>query len=497
MKNNKNFPTYKLSTAVVLLSLTSCGWVDSTGQQNTVAKATVDSPANDSVGNNPITENENTQTDSTPPLLDPSLVVLDEGDSFVINENAQKTIAFSSSDKQLTDWSWTLLEGEANIQSCERFDDFEAQNATNSLSDACAGNDSCEIKLEEQITGNGTQFYVTTPQMRAPAALEFLISASNNSGETIERRQLLCAIPINEAPEAIDDRLTVTTGTYVYVPGDGDQSLLANDSDDDDIRNEDLQVVTTAVNEPRFAAEFELFSDGGYVYEPLENAPLSSNGSISDRFTYAVTDGLNVSTATVSIKIIEFNSAPIQNIDLPEIQATITPRDNDIAIFYFRDYFSDAENNVLSFSELHDSFPESGNVYLTEEGVLKGNPLDSDSGRYFLTLAASDSIESVEAGFYLNVVRGTGENKAPYANDIDNKEVRNEFTYDVSGFFGDADQDHLSFTATGLPADVEISPHGVIYGESTANNRGTAFIRVTANDGNGGTSDDGFRLKIR
>jgi len=461
--------TRSFGALLALLWLSACGWVDSTGNQ----------------------------AEALPPIIDSSLIILGEGDSFRINENTQKTVAFSSADNALTNWNWKLLEGQANIRNCERFNDFELRSASNSLSQTCASSGSCEIKFEERVIDNITQFDITTPQMRAPAALEFQFSARDKNGETVERRQLVCAIPINEAPDAVDDQLTVTRGSYLSISGNDELSLLANDNDDEDTRNLGLTISSTPVVEPLFAANFQLFGDGGFIYEPLADAPLSKNGSISDRFVYSVTDGSSTSTAAVSIQITAFNTAPVLISELPEIQARIIGDNEDRTLFNFKYYFSDAEFDSLNFSALQSSLPESGNIYLTNDGLLKGNPIVNDSGRYLVVLTASDSVESVDASFYLNVVRNNGGNTQPYANDIKNETVRNQFSYDISGFFGDADQDHLSFTMIGAPEGVQISPNGVIFGTSTAQNRGLSFIRVSANDGNGGTVADGFLLRIR
>jgi len=430
-------------------------------------------------------------------LIDPELVVLNDGDSFAINENTQKTVVFNSADSRLTNWDWRLLNGAANIGMCDGIDNFDLNDASNSLNDTCAKNGSCEIIFDQTVIENTTRFTVTTPQMRAPAALEYQFTTTNDDGENITRKQLLCAIPINEAPIAQDDLIKVMRGTVLTVDGDDEKSLLFNDSDDDDIRNWELQINTDVDVEPRFAKTFELFSDGGYIYEPAANAPLSSNGSISDRFTYSVTDGSSTSTAVVSVQVTPFNTPPTQSTDIPDITASIVQGGQDMTFANLNNYFSDAQNDALTFSLLNDSLPESGHMYITEGGEIKGRPLDDDSGRYFVQLQVSDTYESIESSLYLNIVRRNGRNKAPYADDISNTIVSGEFTYDVSSFFGDADGDHLTFSATPLPAGVTISPDGVISGTASNQNRGRKFIRVTANDGNGGKSDDGFRMVIR
>ncbi len=454
---------------VLSLSLSACSWVDSTGKQ----------------------------ANATPTLIDPTLVILDEGDSFPINENTQRTVVFSEDDNLLTDWRWNLLDSQANIQQCLGFDNFEQRYASNSLRQACADQESCTVKFEEVSAQNTTRFNITTPHMRAPAALEYLLQATNATGGVVERKQVVCAIPVNDAPDARDDQVTVMRGMRLQVSGDGEMSLLANDSDDKDERNQKLKVITTADASPNFAADFQLFEDGGFIYEPADNAPLSSSGSISDAFTYSVTDGSNVSSAIVRVRIIEFNTPPTLNAPIPEIDIAIGDFDQDITFFNLRNYYSDAQNDTLTFVTADTTLPASGNVYVTEDGLLKGNPSADDSGRYFVSLRVSDSVSSVDTGFYVNVQRSNGRNRAPSVDDIDNMTFTSDFQYDVSEFFNDRDGDHLSFTATRLPDGIRMTAEGVIFGAPSRSNRGESYIRVTANDGNGGTDSDGFRIILR
>lgn len=455
--------------ALLPVFLSACGWVDSTGKQD----------------------------NSLPALSDPTLVVLDNGDTFSMNENTEKFVVFDGTDNRLANWSWTRLDGQADIERCAIYADFDPNNALSSLQESCASGESCEVRIEETVSEEVTRFMLTTPQLRAPAALKYRLTAQANDGTNIEREQLLCAVPINDAPNAEDDRYSVLRGTTLIVEGDTQESLLFNDDDDDDIRNKPLRVITTAETQPRFAANFQLYADGGFLYEPSANAPLSSNGSVSDRFSYQVTDGIGFNTATVSIKITDFNSAPMLATDLPIVEAIIWDQEEDITYIDLLSYFTDAEDDTISFTILNNSLPESGSFYLTNEGLLRGNPDDDDSGRYFVRLAASDSIETVETGMYLDISRSNGVNKAPYASDIKNATVTDTFSYDITPFFEDADDDHMAFTATGLPANVEISSEGVISGTVTDQNRGRVLVRVTANDGNGGSNSDGFRLTLR
>jgi len=461
----------KLTIPVVVLLLSACSWVDSTGAQGTTAQA-------------------------APAVVDPTLLLLDLSDSFSIEENTQRTIAFNGPDNRISDWTWNLLEGQGNIDQCQGIDGFDQSIASNSLSQSCADDANCTVNIQELVADEVTRFEITTPQFRVPAALEFRFTAQSEAGDFLEQRQTLCAIPINNPPTPADDSVSVMRGTLLQIDGDGPQSLLANDTDDEDIRNQPLQIDPTPVRAPRFANRFELFSDGGFIYEPLSSAPVSANGSVSDSFTYLATDGNEFSSATVNIKISDFNTAPMLTSEVPDIEVSVSDTDRDPEITFLQSYFSDAENDILIFSVADGDLPESGNITLTSDGALEGFASEEDGGLYFVNVTVSDSMESIDVSFFLNIVRDTESNKAPFVDDISNETVEGEFSYDVSVFFSDADDDVLFYTATNLPPGVEISADGVITGTSSSDNRGTWLIRVAANDGNGGISDDGFRLRI-
>lgn len=464
-----NVNMLKLIAPALVMMLSGCGWVDSTGSQDTSSAATVD----------------------------PSLLLLNSNDTFSINENTQNTIVFNGADNRISNWSWELLEGQANTDLCQGINGFDRSIASNSLSQSCADGNNCELSVEEVVLNEVTRFNVTTPHMRSPAALALRFTANTDNGVFVEQRQTLCAIPINNAPVPADDRVSVMRGTVLFVKGDDAQSLLANDTDDIDVRNRALSVDPTPIRAPNFAKRLELYADGGFLYEPLDNAPLSSNGSVSDSFTYAVSDGNETRSATVSIKISNFNTAPMMIDLIPDIAIDLADDDRDLDIAYLQSYFTDAENDALTFRVVDGSLPRSGNIYLANDGVLEGYATDEDSGLYFVTITVSDSLKSIDASFFLNIVRTDERNRAPSVTDISNKTVQNEFSYDVSVFFDDADDDHLYFTAINLPIGLTITPNGVIKGTSSSANRGTSVIRVTAFDGHGGAVDDGFRLRIR
>lgn len=451
-----------------MLFLSACGWVDSTGKQ----------------------------PDGSQALSSATLAIVEDGDSFAVSEKTQRTVVMAGTESSVTDWQWELLDSQGNLESCIYFDGFRPDIASNSASNACGGNDNCAIAIEESFSDGVTRFNVTVPDLQRPAALKFKFSANNQDGVYIERTQTLCAVAINEAPTAVEDDYVIIEPQSLLVFS-SDTNLLHNDRDDNDISNEPLRVDPTPAEAPRFASNFQLFADGSFLYVPSEQTPVSVNNSVSDKFVYKVTDGTHISTATVNIRLKEANDAPILISTLPQINIDLGGAAQPFELLDINNYFYDPENDNLKFTVKEDSLPESGNLVVTGSGILQGTATESDVGEYLVQVSVSDTENTVDTEFELNIESGREDNRSPGVTDIANKTVNGTFRYDISVFFNDADGDELTFTAQSLPPDTQLSSDGLITGKSSRSNRGSWIIVITADDGYGGTVDDGFRLTIR
>ncbi len=447
-------------------SLSACDWVDSTGL-----------PGN-ATG-----------------LADTNVAQLDDGGTILLVEQVPRKAALTGESALLTNWHWEAISDTDAISRCQQNPDYETGSISQSLKTACTNAGDCQIQIEESAQNGLTQFTLRLPRLRQPVALPFRLSTTNGAGSTVQQHQLLCAMAINEAPLAQDDRYTLVRSRTRTVRARDPDNLLINDSDDIDLRNKPLQVVTTPVQAPLFATTFELYSDGGFLYQPTPDAPLAANGSISDSFIYALTDGTHTVTANVTLSLVEENRAPRRTGEIENFILSVEDDGDQLFSADLSQYFED--DDPLSFQLAAGSLPASGNFELSASGVLQGIPALDDIGDYHVTILASDGIGRVSSDFTLTINRFSTPNRDPYADDINNQTVRGTFSFTVAEFFEDPEDDELRFSAEGLPANVNISKSGVISGRANAQNRGRWIIVVTVKDGRGGQASDGFRLTIK
>lgn len=467
--NNQLSKPLKIAVCTTAISLLSaCGWVDSTGTQVSDFTGTAG---------------------------------LRNAQALVVNEETTVQASLIGEGATLKNWNWTLNDADARL-SCTGHNGFDIDVAQTSLSDACSNSSNCAVDIRETDGATSTQFTIEMPTLKAPVALSYSLMATRDDGAVVRREQVLCGISINEAPVAENDSYTVRINSTKVVNGGDTDNLLNNDSDDNDIRNSQLSVITTPVTHPIYASQFQLNSDGGFTYEVSPNAPLNGNGFVDDSFVYAITDGIHTVQAQANIKIIDTNEPPTQILQLPDIALT---SDNGVDNSHKRtlnlaQYFFDQDGDELSFSS-EELLPDAS-VALTSAGILNSEASSKDVSQQRIKVSVTDGKETIEAGFVLTIrvpdlLKDVQSNSIPTVTDIKNRIFTGEFTYDVSPFFSDKDaQDLLTYTAINLPAGLQIRADGVIEGQVNASNQGRWFIRVTADDGYGGTVDDGFLLVL-
>ncbi|MGV6852108.1 MAG: Ig-like domain-containing protein, partial [bacterium] len=105
--------------------------------------------------------------------------------------------------------------------------------------------------------------------------------------------------PVNDAPLAVDDNLTVNNGSSTNQTSSGESSLLANDYD---IEGHNLSLSTSAISPP-LHGNITLNSNGTFQYDH-DGSP-----ETSDSFEYQVCDdGLPILCSNGSVNIVVIGS---------------------------------------------------------------------------------------------------------------------------------------------------------------------------------------------
>lgn len=464
-----------LATTASCLLLVSCGWVDSAGEQGVEV---------------PVTE-----------------VFLDDmpvGNAIVLNEQTRASLTTSRVTGAAVEYSYVWSEQpleEGALDSCVALPDFNEELAAASLAEACTDADDCSLDFQpvENEDGEG-EFTLLAPTLQAPVGFRQQLTVTDSDGRQNISEYDFCLVAINEAPVAQNDTFVLLEGMRLEVGAD-DLNLLSNDSDDIDVSNDSLMVLTEAEQDPEFASFFELDADGsgGFVYESSLTGILTDQ---IDSFVYQLSDGVHVSTATATIRIVSRNQAPEQIDEIPELVAV----EGEDFVENLGLYFVDPEQVDLSYSLAASTpLPDDGDLTLDAEGVLEGVPGEDDIGTHSLTLIVSDGGATVQVALTLVVEAAPEvENTAPeFVEDtvFDQIILLGRSIRPVEPEFIDADGDTLTYSMdTGdiLPDGVEIDedtgvisglPEEVIYARN---------LRVVATDPDGETAiSDAFYIRVR
>ncbi len=434
--------------------LTACNWVDSTGAQ----------------------------PDDTP------VITLDQGNVIDLLENQPLFLDPRTTVDPNTDivaWRWSDEPIDAgNLPSCATSERFDGGFVADSIQSACVSEDDCELYFEEDVLAedgeNRTVFRLLPPVLNAPVGVTYQLFSTDASAVEKTYDFTFCLIPVNDEPVAEDDAFSVIENTVLDIGPPG-PNLLSNDTDDTDITNQGLTVELQPVRQPQFARRFELFSDGGFIYEPVTG--LTGN----DSFRYRITDGFGTSDAEVVISVVAANAEPVfSGPIIPPLVVAGLPVDYSLSAF-----FSDPEGSQLVFSAI--GLPPG--LLLTTTGVLQGTVSSEAEGSYPVDIVASDGTESVSGQFLLEV----SPNLPPVllAAIPDQSVVVGEaVALPMAGFFEDPEGVELVF-GLARPFGVALSIDrrtGVISG--VAANPGSYILRVSSSDGVNFATTADFTLEV-
>ena len=290
-------------------------------------------------------------------------------------------------------------------------------------------------------------------------------------------------VPTNNLPVANNDSYQINSGEVlnVAVPG-----LLANDTDaDGDILavNENPVVSVTG-------GELTLFADGSFVYVP--NA-----GTVSDSFSYEVSDGVDTDQAQVFITVNQpVNHHPTAVNDEYSVNGGTTLVVASPGLL-LNDSDDDGDN--LSISTTPVAGPANGHLTLYENGGFEYTPdpgVQSDSFVY----QVSDGVDTAQGTVTINVIPVPAGKSAPVAVVDDVSVPRNSTDvfinltsndYDVDGNLHDASGnvfasqiELISGSTTSRRGSLVKVDNGVLY-TPRRNYRGTDTFTYAVTDSDG------------
>ncbi len=451
MAYNDKMIVKKLLVLAPLCILVACDWVDATGRES---------------NSTPVTQIRFADGQST--------------EASVLNEESALTLSVSASDPdgEINRYQWRpqpLAQGDLN--QCAGIAGFNL--AAESLDEACTSDTNCALTFEQLPSdGEGAEFSIIAPQLRAPVGVTYQLDAVDNDGGTGSQRTTFCLIAINEAPDAQDDTFTVLEGQVLTVTtAPGQVHLLSNDVQDVHIANNPLSVLTQPVSAPMRASSFSLRSDGGFTYA----APIlidRASPRVVDTFVYSVTDGTHFSEATVSVNVVAENDPPelIAQIPLQEVTAGVE-FESDLSAFFF-----DEEGTTLSFVVAEGTLPASGSLTLSPNGILSGTAELIDQGSYTIEIVASDGSEQTRANVNINVVENLPVDVVTVAGQVN--ELGEVLELNLADYFTDPEGNPLTYAVVSQfsSATIDLDENT---GELTATfpNVGSFTIEVSASDG--------------
>ena len=430
-----------LTTITSCLLVSACSWVDSTGSQG-----------------------------GTGAVTDVFLDDLPVGSTVLLEEMSLARITATRDTSAVVEqtFSWSEPLEQSSLASCAGVPDFNVDLAAGSLADACTDSEQCAMSFERVETEDDVaEFNLLVPQLKAPVGLRYELTVTDSDERVNTREFDFCLLAINEAPVAVNDTFVVLEGERTVFSAD-ERNLLTNDEDDVDDSNTEFVILSEPAQIPANAAFFELGNDGSFTYESSLAGILNDQ---IDSFVYQLSDGVHVSTATATIRIIASNQSP----ELIDVIPVLTATEGVPFIENLSLYFLDPEQTQLTFSFSEESItPSEGTLALSSDGVLSGIPDEEDVGTYDLILIVDDGGATVEAPVTLMIDAApvAVENSPPeYINGtVFNQTIElGETIRPIIPGFTDPDGDALSFAIVGnsdLPDGVEIDEDtGIVSGE--------------------------------
>ncbi len=319
--------------------------------------------------------------------------------------------------------------------------------------------------LNGTVTQEGNELrYTPDSNFNGTDSFTYTVSDSTTTSSATVN---ITVTPVNDAPVAVDDSITIDEDTSILI------DVLANDYD---IDGDSLLIGYTPILNASI-----LIQDNCLYFTPNENY----TGLVS--ITYSIYDGNSSASATVHVTINAVNDNPIVNDDI----IILNEEDTTLIDVLSDDY--DVENDILTIS----AFTQGTYGTVTQEaGKLRYTPNANYNGTDSFTYTVSDG----NGGFSTATVSITVKpvNDSPQVND-DNITVDEDGTIltDVLVNDIDIDGDTLSISSFGQGLNGLVVQEGNSLRYTPDNNfYGTDSFTYTISDGMGGTSSGTVNVTV-
>ena len=322
-------------------------------------------------------------------------------------------------------------------------------------------------------------------------------------------------VPVTEGTDAVVTvvRTGPTTGALTVLLLVGEDDLLGRDfvAEEDEGDKQliipagaaratySVPTVNDAVDEPTGSVLFSILDDPAYT---VNSARLGAFAAVNDDDPTTVrlsvsgggvaVEGGSVLTLTATRSSLYASPAPgPQVIPIQVRTAGTTAQASDYTLASEIRIAKGESSGTVTFTAADDSLDEGAETVVVELGTLPTDHVAVPPGAVTITIADTD-----------------GPNTSPtLATSIPNQSATEglAFRYVVpQGTFSDADGDALTYTATlddddgsALPSWLSFTPASRTFsGTPGVGTEGTVSVRVTANDGNGGTVTDDFDIEV-
>ena len=384
-------------------------------------------------------------------------------------------------------WTWTepvLLQEDGNLEIDVYTKMVDAEQAPSQIVYSIASQTG-DDKVSASISGQMLTLEAAELNFNGDAASEITLNAFDG-GYDVQVTFSVNITPVNDAPVAVNDVLTVNEGGTVV--SDVTTGLLANDSDVD---GDDLQIMI--VDQPMYGLlTINTDQSFSYVHDGSETT--------ADMFTYMNSDGeLSSNLTEVQITINPVNDAP--SVVYSATFETLEETPFDILLSDF--VIEDPDTDSGSLSLIIDAGTNYTATLITSGYTI--TPAENFSGQLIIPVAISDGVASSAVEEVIaNVIGG---NDVPEINnaiaDIAVDEDADPLVFSLYGsdslaYFSDSDGDDLVFEAfTGgsdllMPLVMDDTLHLEFYPDAY----GSDVLYVIATDASGESAVDTIAVSV-